>query len=325
MRLAADILIASSLKMANVWQKLVILRLGELQSVRRSGLFAIISVVDSVMAWLPTIYHYLASRRIFMRIRLSRRLAAPACLLFAASLLAAYSGLSSQADERVPPRNAQASRYGGGWECSRGFRQVEEACVSIKVPANAYLDSFGNDWDCDRGYMKDDQGLGCKAVKVPANAHEEDEEAFGTGWECDPGYREDDNRCTRIVVPANAYYSGLSFEHGWECNPGYRQEGDRCTAVRPPVHGFLVGERDEWACYRGFMKSADSCVPVAVPAHGYLDSNGDDWRCERGFGKEGASCVRLVVPAGGYIDYTGNGWTCAEGSHAHDGACTDDR
>ena len=96
------------------------------------------------------------------------------------------------------------------------------------------------------------------SIKVPANAHEEDEEAFGTGWECDPGYREDDNRCTRIVVPANAYYSGLSFEHGWECNPGYRQEGDRCTAVRPPVHGFLVGERDEWACYRGFMKSADS-------------------------------------------------------------------
>lgn len=124
-----------------------------------------------------------------MRIAPGRRLAASACLLFGASLLSAYAGISSQADERAPPPNAHASRYGGDWECSRGFRQVEEACVAIRVPANAYLDSFGNDWDCNRGYMKDDQGLGCKAVKVPANAHVEDEEAFGTGWECDLGYR----------------------------------------------------------------------------------------------------------------------------------------
>ena len=52
-----------------------------------------------------------------MRIEPRRRLAASACLLFGASLLAAYAGVSSHADERVPPRNAHASRYGGGWEC----------------------------------------------------------------------------------------------------------------------------------------------------------------------------------------------------------------
>jgi len=47
---AVAILIASSLKMANVWQKFVILRLGKLQSVRGAGLFAIVPVLDTVIA-----------------------------------------------------------------------------------------------------------------------------------------------------------------------------------------------------------------------------------------------------------------------------------
>ncbi|HXN09968.1 MAG TPA: slipin family protein [Steroidobacteraceae bacterium] len=42
--------IAKSLKMANVWQKFVILRMGKLQGVRGAGLFAIIPVIDSVVA-----------------------------------------------------------------------------------------------------------------------------------------------------------------------------------------------------------------------------------------------------------------------------------
>ena len=36
--------IALSLKMANVWQKFVILRMGKLQSVKGAGLFAIIPI-----------------------------------------------------------------------------------------------------------------------------------------------------------------------------------------------------------------------------------------------------------------------------------------
>jgi hypothetical protein len=259
-----------------------------------------------------------------MRIESRRRLTAAACLLLGASLLAVYASASAQVGERAPPRNARASPY-GGWDCARGFRQVEEACVPVSVPTNAYLDSLGGDFDCNRGYIRDDQGLGCKAVKVPANAHADDEESFGAGWECDPGYREVSGGCTRVVVPVNGYYSGLSFGRGWECDPGYRQDGETCRAVRVPAHGFLVGERDEWACERGFKQSTDSCVPVVVPANAYLDSSGDGWRCERGFSPEGASCVRLVVPAGAYVDYTGNGWTCAEGLHEHDGACTGGR
>jgi hypothetical protein len=259
-----------------------------------------------------------------MRIEPRPLLTISASLLFGASLLAVSAGASSQADERAPPRNAHGSLY-GGWDCSPGFRQVEEACVPIRVPANAYLDSFGRDWHCNRRYIKDDQGLGCKSVKIPANAHADDEQDFGPGWECDRGYRKVSGRCTRVIVPANAYYSEVALDRDWECNPGYRQVGETCMAVRAPVHGFLVGDHDEWACERGFKKSADSCMAVAVPANGYLDRDGDDWRCERGFRQEGASCIRLVVPAGAYIDYTGNGWTCAEGLHEQDGACMSDR
>lgn len=258
------------------------------------------------------------------RIEPRRLLTISASLFFGTALLAASASVSSRANERVPPPNAHTSPY-GGWDCSRGFSQVEGTCVAIRVPANAYLDSFGRGWDCNRGYVKDDQGLRCKAVRIPTNAHVDDEEDFGAGWECDRRYRKVSGGCTRVLVPANAYYSELSLDRAWECNPGYRREGDGCMAVPAPVHGFLVGDQDEWACDRGFKKSADSCVPVAVPANGYLDRSGNDWRCERGFKQEGAFCTRLAVPAGAYIDYTGNGWTCAEGLHEQGGACMGDR
>lgn len=48
--LGVAVLIGASLKMADVWQKFVILRLGKLQSVRGAGLFAIIPVIDTVIA-----------------------------------------------------------------------------------------------------------------------------------------------------------------------------------------------------------------------------------------------------------------------------------
>jgi len=48
--LAIGILIGLSLKMANVWQKFVILRLGKLQSVKGAGIFVIIPLLDRVVA-----------------------------------------------------------------------------------------------------------------------------------------------------------------------------------------------------------------------------------------------------------------------------------
>jgi len=46
----AAVMIALSLKMANVWQKFVILRMGKLQSVKGAGMFAIIPILDNVIA-----------------------------------------------------------------------------------------------------------------------------------------------------------------------------------------------------------------------------------------------------------------------------------
>jgi regulator of protease activity HflC (stomatin/prohibitin superfamily) len=47
---AVAIVIGMSLKMANVWQKFVVLRMGKLQSVKGAGLFTIIPVLDTVIA-----------------------------------------------------------------------------------------------------------------------------------------------------------------------------------------------------------------------------------------------------------------------------------
>jgi len=44
------VIVAMSLKMANVWQKFVILRMGKLQSVKGAGIFAIIPILDNVIA-----------------------------------------------------------------------------------------------------------------------------------------------------------------------------------------------------------------------------------------------------------------------------------
>ena len=46
------ILIPQSLKMANQWERAVVLRLGRLQGIRGPGLFILIPFVDSVSAWL---------------------------------------------------------------------------------------------------------------------------------------------------------------------------------------------------------------------------------------------------------------------------------
>jgi regulator of protease activity HflC (stomatin/prohibitin superfamily) len=48
--LVAAAIIALSLKMANAWEKFVILRMGKLQSVKGAGMFAIIPVLDNVAA-----------------------------------------------------------------------------------------------------------------------------------------------------------------------------------------------------------------------------------------------------------------------------------
>lgn len=48
--LGAAAIVALSLKMANAWQKFVILRMGKLQGVKGPGIFAIVPVLDNVVA-----------------------------------------------------------------------------------------------------------------------------------------------------------------------------------------------------------------------------------------------------------------------------------
>src|SRR5437868_5487578 len=48
--LVAAVIIALSLKMANAWQKFVVLRAGKLQGVKGPGLFMIVPVIDSIVA-----------------------------------------------------------------------------------------------------------------------------------------------------------------------------------------------------------------------------------------------------------------------------------
>jgi regulator of protease activity HflC (stomatin/prohibitin superfamily) len=50
MLLAVAVVVSASLKMAYVWEKFVILRMGKLQSVKGAGVFAIIPVLDKVVA-----------------------------------------------------------------------------------------------------------------------------------------------------------------------------------------------------------------------------------------------------------------------------------
>ena len=81
------------------------------------------------------------------------------------------------------PEHARASRFGGGWECVRGFREHEHECVHIVVPPNGYLNSFGSDWQCNRGYSKHEQE--CVQIKLPENAYIDDSES-GSGWSESP-------------------------------------------------------------------------------------------------------------------------------------------
>ena len=54
------------------------------------------------------------------------------------------------------PENAHAKRYGNGWECNKGYREVNEGCAAVKVPANAYPtnQSYGRGWECNREYRE---------------------------------------------------------------------------------------------------------------------------------------------------------------------------
>jgi hypothetical protein len=51
------------------------------------------------------------------------------------------------------------SSYGSGWSCKRGYREVDEVCIVLRLPENAHIDYSGNDWICNQPYRQ--QGEGC--------------------------------------------------------------------------------------------------------------------------------------------------------------------
>lgn len=168
------------------------------------------------------------------RVRRSRAIIILSLILM--PLLAAIPGLVlAQEGSAGIPENSHSKSYSGGWDCDRGYRAANAACVAIKVPANAYLTSSissGSAWKCNRGFRRTDAtgfrqfDATCVAIAVPANGYLVDA-SYGPGWKCDRGYRVVDGACAAIMMPENAHidFSGSD----WDCNRPYQRQRDECT------------------------------------------------------------------------------------------------
>jgi len=112
--------------------------------------------------------------------------------------------LSAREDPGELPANAHAKSCGGGRECKRGFRAVDEACIAIKVPVNGYLTdtSCGSGRACDYGYRAINGG--CAAILFPVNGYPVDSTS-APGWRCDCGFRVENQGCVAVEVVENAH------------------------------------------------------------------------------------------------------------------------
>lgn len=151
------------------------------------------------------------------------------------------------------PPNAHATH--SGWECNRGFHQVENSCEPVQIPANAHLDILGHDWECDRGFRQANQA--CERVSIPKDAHLD---ILGHGWECNRGFKEVQGACQPVTIPPNAHLDILG--HDWECDRGFRSNGPGCQAV-------------------------------LIPEHAHIDILGHDFECDEGYKKVGAKCSQM--------------------------------
>ena len=90
--------------------------------------------------------------------------------LIALLALASWPGVAATRDDSAGavPLNSHTRRYGGGWECDRGYQSVGRSCVAVEVPPNAYLDPSGNGWECNRGYREPRKP--CKGTSICAHA-----------------------------------------------------------------------------------------------------------------------------------------------------------
>lgn len=221
------------------------------------------------------------------------------------------------------PENAEARSYGGGWDCTLGYRVDSEDCVAIDVPENAYATgrTYGSGWACRRGY-DEVGGVSCEAIPVPENAFLR---SSGFDWQCERGYRQDLETCVLIILPENAYLTNDPSGSGWECERGYTATTDSCVPIAVPENGYLTNANfgAEWACERGFFEIDGRCDPVALPANAFLDqdSYGPGWQCERGFEAVNDTCVAIDLPANAHLDRSGNRWRCDRSFQLSNGEC----
>jgi hypothetical protein len=216
---------------------------------------------------------------------LSRYVVRFLALLTLAPGMAFAQGLSGDV-----PANARAKSYGTGWECQRGFRETDGACVAVVVPANGYGTdaTYGRGWECRRGYREVDEA--CIAVKVPANAYLDPP---GDGWKCHRGFLESDGNCIAIKVPRNGYLTDTAYGSGWKCDRGYRATDDACVAITVPANGYFVDASygRGWKCDRGFRAVGDVCVAIEEPENAHLDYSGNNWECDRPYRERQDKCV----------------------------------
>ena len=153
-------------------------------------------------------------------------------------LLAAIPGLVlAQEGSAGIPENSHSKSYGGGWECDREYRAVDETCVAVIVPADAYPTSSissGTAWECNRGFRRTDAtgfrqfDATCVAIAVPANGYLVDA-SYGPGWECDRGYSVVDGACAAIMMPENAHidFSG----NDWDLQPPFSKAAGKTHLI----------------------------------------------------------------------------------------------
>lgn len=155
------------------------------------------------------------------------------------------------------PKNSQAKSYGSGWECTRGFKEVDRRCLEIKVPSNAYRtkSSYGPVWECKRGFkVKDDA---CVAIPVPTHGYLA---SYGERWKCHRGYRRVDDTCAAVVVPKNGYLADDSYGRGWTCERGFTASKTDCVAVNVPSNAHLGFSGTRWECDQPFIEKQGRCI-----------------------------------------------------------------
>jgi hypothetical protein len=214
---------------------------------------SLINFSSSTLGWMLGFHD---KERPMSRMRLLRAISTHALILLGL-LAVAPGGVFAQGDSIEMPQNAHAKSYGGGWECDRDYRKINETCAAVEIPANAYSTnaSYGRGWECGRGYRKSVEA--CVPINVPANAYLN---ASGDTWKCNRGYRAVDEACLIVKVPENAYLVDSSYGLGWACGRGYRAVNNFCVGVTMPENAHLDYSGNDWDCNRPYQKQQDRCA-----------------------------------------------------------------